>query len=73
MTETQKQDARRFTQNAMTEKQKQAIEIQKKRWDVVHDSFAMIAGGGAVVLPVGGTKEKPQMYLAIETDGYTHS
>ena len=73
MTETQKQDARRFTQNAMTEKQKQAIEIQKKRWDVVHDSFAMIAGGSAVVLPVGGTKEKPQMYLAIETDGYTHS
>ncbi len=57
----------------MTEKQKQAIEIQKKRWDVVHESFLMIAGDGAVVLPVGGTKEKPQMYLAIETDGYTHS
>jgi hypothetical protein len=73
MTEKQKQDARRFTENAMTEKQKQAIETAKKRWDVVHDSFAMIAGGGAVVLPVGGTKEKPQMYLAIETDGYTHS
>jgi len=57
----------------MTEKQKQAIEIQKKRWDIVHEAFLMIAGDGAIVLPVGGTKEKPHMYLAIETDGYTHS
>jgi len=33
----------------------------------------MLLGGGAIVLPVGGTESKPHMFLAIETDGHTHS
>jgi len=57
----------------LTKKQEKAIETAKKRWDTTHQPFPMIAGDGAIVLPVGGTENKPHMYLAIELDGHTHS
>jgi hypothetical protein len=57
----------------MTKEQVTAVEIAKSRWDITHTPYRMIGGSGAIVLPCGGTPEKPQIYLAIETDGYTHS
>jgi hypothetical protein len=57
----------------MTKKQKKAIRDASKRWSIIHKPFPMLLGGGAIVLPVGGTEKKPHMLLAIETDGHTHS
>ena len=57
----------------LTKEQEKAVETAKKRWDTTQEPYRMIGGGGAIVLPVGGTTTKPHMYLAIEPNGYTHS
>ena len=57
----------------MTEKQKEAVKKAATRWDSTHTPYRMIGGNGAIVLPCGGSPEKPHIYLAIEPDGYTHS
>jgi hypothetical protein len=57
----------------LTKKQKKAVSRAFKRWKQIHMPFPMLLGGGAIVLPVGGTESNPHMYLAIEPNGHTHS
>jgi len=53
----------------LTNNQRVALEKVAQRWDMTNtvEVSPMFGGAGAIVVNVG------TMYLAVETDGYTHS
>ncbi len=62
----------------MTDAQVEALKTIHQKWRVEDDfetfratALSMIGGDGALVVHVGG--EINPMWLAVETDGYTHS